>query len=171
MWVNRIKFQNDEAEYDFIRFLEAYLFKNKNLQAIHPYLFNFLNNGDLSDTEFTKYSKFMSDVFVQGDSEIKEVFKNKDTQDILTEVILNNIDKLMEEKGYTLIPQYQSILSNLPKIYLEDLKFLTNYKDYFLQAFPLLTHFYMFMYPMQLLRHFETFTKGDDQAVIHTSLL
>lgn len=158
-----IDFQNDEAEYDFIRFIESYLFENKNLQAIHPYIYNFLSTGEISDTEFSKYSKFMSDVFVQQDPAIKEVFRNKDTEDILTEVILNNIDKLMQDTGYTVVPQYQSILQGLPKIYLEDLKFLTNYKDYFLQSFPLLTQFYMFMYPMQLLRHFEAFTNGKDE--------
>lgn len=151
-----IEFEDDQGEYDFERFINTYLFEDNELKAIHPYLINFIDTPESQGNQFGKYGQFLSDVFVQGEEDILKVFKNKESNDILTNLILDNIDSLKEDKETKNSKQFQDLLPNFTKLYREDLKFLTKNPDYFLESFTLLTHFYTFMYPIQLLLHLDT---------------
>lgn len=155
---------NDTAKEDLKRFLEHYLFdKEKHINPIHPYIYNYIpiplrtNKAD-KKKEITSYAQFINNVLAQNDPRIKSIFSNKDYEDILTELILNNLETL-EQVTSTI--SYHPILNNISKLYQDDMVFLKKYKDYFLTAFPLLTHFYTFMYVIQLLLSLQQFEKAD----------
>ncbi|MRX73054.1 DNA phosphorothioation-dependent restriction protein DptG [Bacillus lacus] len=155
--------EDEEASDDFIRFLDQYLFSKEEIKPIHPYLFNYITYEDKQKNEFKKYAQFMGDTLASGNRELREIFKNKNTEDILTELILSQLDALKEAKPSD--KQYQQLVQPLITCYQEDLLYLSKYKDYFLASFPVLTHFYTLIYSCQLLLKFEQFTKANFDEV------
>ncbi|MBB5180254.1 DNA phosphorothioation-dependent restriction protein DptG [Planomicrobium koreense] len=160
---SEIDFEDDEARHDFGKFIDEYLFNQKRLNTIHPYLFNFVATEEKISTEAGKYARFLQDVLLQKDQEIKNFFINKETDDILTELIITNLDILMQKKTDYSFPKerYQPFLPSISQLYKEDLRFLSKHKEYFIQTFPQLTHYYTFLYACQLLWNFEQFEDGD----------
>lgn len=163
---NEVEFTEEDDKYDFIRFLTQYLFNQEELRPIHPYLFNYMKLDDKNMNEFKKYADFMSQVLVRENKEIKSVFNNKESDDIMTELILTKMSELhndddvnREKSKYK--NEYQPLLDSLCNLYQEDLLFLSKHKDYFLTTFPILTHFYTFMYACQLIIKFEQFEEAD----------
>ncbi|WP_077622436.1 DNA phosphorothioation-dependent restriction protein DptG [Sediminibacillus massiliensis] len=155
----KVEFSNGDDKYDFVRFLDQYLFNKEDIKLIHPFLFNYIKVDKKNKNEFSKYAQFMNDTLVTSRSDLKAIFNNKETEDILTELVLSQLDVLKEtnEKGR----EYKPLLPSLSKLYQEDLMYLSKYKDYFLSSFPLLTQFYVFMYACQLVNKFERFTDAD----------
>ncbi|PEA78243.1 DNA phosphorothioation-dependent restriction protein DptG [Bacillus wiedmannii] len=149
---------NEDAKYDLERFLNQYLFgKNNSIKPIHPYLFNYMSAPESKEKENQKYAQFMRDILVYGGIDISSVFNNKESEDILTELILSKLD--VSSKDISI--QYQPLMEFLANLYQEDLKFLSESKDYFLKSFSLLTQFYSFMYVCQLVMKFEQFDVAD----------
>ncbi|MEB3055044.1 DNA phosphorothioation-dependent restriction protein DptG [Bacillus pseudomycoides] len=146
----------EDAEYDLERFLNQYLFGHDNkIKPIHPYLFNYIPVSGKNDLQ--KYAQFAKDVLVYDEVSISSIFNNKESEDILTELILNKLDIPSKDT----VVQYQPLIGFLSNLYQEDLLFLSEYKDYFLKSFPLLTHFYSFMYVCQLVMKFEQFDEAN----------
>ena len=164
---NDVDFENDDAKLDFVRFLDAYLFNQEEIKPIHPYLFNYLEVKKELKNEFGKYGQFMNEVFVCDHEEVKAIFNNKDSDDILTELILNNMEGLKDtnNKSDQKKKHYIPLLPSLTEMYRQDLLYLSKYKDYFLSSFPLLTHFYVFMYACQLLIKLEQFTEAKTEEI------
>lgn len=161
-----VVFKQDDDVHDFVRFIDAYLFNKEKINPIHPYFFNLIEVSKEHDNEIGKYGHFMYEVFVQNNNEIKEIFSNKESDDILTELILSKLDDLkLAEKKRKPKTHYQPLLQSFTSLYQEDVVYLSKYKDYFLTAFPILTHYYVFMYVCQLLIKFEQFTEADYEKV------
>lgn len=155
-----VEFDNEDDQYDFTRFLDQYLFNGEKINPIHPFLFNYIKVDKKNKNEFSKYAQFMNDVFVKGDGKIRTIFNNKDADDILTELILSKMDGLKEDTKST-NNQYESLIEPLSDLYKEDLLYLSKHKEYFLNTFPLLTHFYVFIYACQIIYKFEQFTNAN----------
>ncbi|WP_102345888.1 DNA phosphorothioation-dependent restriction protein DptG [Bacillus sp. Marseille-P3661] len=163
---SNVEFNNDDEMYDFTRFLDQYLFSQDEIKPIHPFLFNYMSikvDKDKLENELKKYGQFLNEVFGKNNSEITSIFTTKDSEDILTELILSKMDALKETKVKSV--QYQPLLNSFSELYKEDLIYLSKYKDYFLASFPLLTHYYVFMYACQLLLKFEQYTESDFNKV------
>ncbi|MBS4205480.1 DNA phosphorothioation-dependent restriction protein DptG [Lederbergia citrea] len=155
-----IEYENQDDMYDFKRFLDAHLFNEDKINPIHPYLYNYIELEKNLKNEFGKYAVFMNETFVNDNEEIKTVFNNQESEDILTEVILTKLDALKPKKPLK-EQQYEPLLPSLSKLFQEDLVYLSKHKDYFLTSFPLITHYYVFMYACQLIFKFEQFTSAD----------
>lgn len=151
---------SDENKLDLELFLNQYLFNsNSDIKVFHPYMYNFLPS--VEEKNYQNYAKFISDVLVQNDKKIINIFKDKESDDILTELILNHLEVITLENEYSKIEKYQCLLPFLSNLYREDLIFISQYKDYFLSNFSLLTHFYTFMYVCQLCFKLEQCQYGD----------
>lgn len=161
---SKVDYQGDEdASYDFVRFLNQYLSSDEEIKPIHPYLFSYIPLEGKFDNEFKKYAQFLSETLASENDDIKEIFKNKKAEDILTELVLSQLEGLKEAK--TKKRQYQLLLEPLVNCYQEDLLYLSKHRDYFLASFPMLTHFYTLMYAMQLIFKFHQFTSADFKEV------
>lgn len=155
--IENIEYEEDD-EFDLKRLLEQFLFNNQNqINPVHPYLFNYIPIIE-NENEINKYAQFMRDVFTKEDQNLKGIFSDVSTEDILTELVIANLDDL-KHKEYPVL--YKGNLPSLSKLYREDLKYLSEHKDYFLKVFPLLTHFYTFMYCCQLILKFENYDLAD----------
>ncbi|KRF01093.1 hypothetical protein ASG89_26150 [Paenibacillus sp. Soil766] len=153
----QIEFKN-ESQIDLERFLRQYLYsQNNNMKVFHPYIYNFIPVPE-KDT-YRKYAIFLSEILVQDEIEMKNIFTNKNADDILTELVLKNLE--LKAINNSDSRKYQLLLPFLSSLYKEDIMFISKYQDYFLSNFTLLTHFYSFMYICQLLLKFERFEKGE----------
>ena len=91
----------------------------------------------------------MSQVLVRDHQEIKAIFNNKESEDILTELILTKLAELHIEKDRNNEEpksknEYQPLLDSLCKLYQEDLVYLSKYRDYFLTTFSYIDPFLYF---------------------------
>jgi len=163
----QIEFSDEESKEDFIRFVDEYLFNQERINTFHPYLFNFIPIDKSLANEFGKYASFIKQTILKDNSSLVSFFKNKETDDILTEVIIKNLDILVAEKtsNGNKNEKYQPLLNKISELYQEDLLFLSKYKEYFIQTFPLLTHYYTFMYTCQLVYNLEQYEKGNKDEV------
>ncbi|WP_085524489.1 DNA phosphorothioation-dependent restriction protein DptG [Tuberibacillus sp. Marseille-P3662] len=157
---DQVETTDSSASFDLKRFINEYLFNNENeIKPMHPHLFNYIKLNKTHQSEFTKYASFIYDALVGNDREIKEVFDNKHSDDLLTELVLEHLDGLeVRNKNQT---TYSSLISPIAHYFKEDLEYLSRHRDYFLKTFSLLTHYYMFMYVCQLLFKFERFEAAD----------
>lgn len=158
-FADKIKTNNEDEQFDLIRFLKEYLFNKDEIKIIHPFMFNYIQVNKKDKNEFSKYGRFMCDVLVKDKARFQEVFNDDQTTDILTQLIVNQKDILVE--GNIEAREYDSLLSPITTLYEEDIFYLSKHKEYFLDSFGLLTHFYVFMYVCQLMIKFESFTKAN----------
>lgn len=155
---------SDDDKFDLKLFLEQYLYnQEKGIKPTHPYLYNYVempqtNNNKKHERELNKYAQFIYDTTVIDEKSVSEIFNHQMSDDILSELILSKLDAL--EPRHT-NSQFQPLLTTLSERYQEDLIYLSKYKEYFLHSFPLLTHFYTFMYICQLFLKFEEFDNAD----------
>lgn len=156
--VEQVKFKNEDDEFDFFRFLKEYFFDKDSIKIVHPFLYNYIR-VDENKNEYSKYGKFMNDVLVKDINNFKNIFSNNQADDILTQLIINRNEILIESKDTD--QQYQPLLPSITKLYEEDIQYLSKHKDYFLKSFSLLTHFYVFMYICQLVVKFERFAHAN----------
>ncbi|MDX5476214.1 MAG: DNA phosphorothioation-dependent restriction protein DptG [Bacillaceae bacterium] len=161
---NNVEFENEDERFDFIRFLEQYLFSGDKINPVHPYLFNFIKVDRDLKNETGKYAQFMSNVLVQREQSIMDIFENKKSEDILTELILSKMSGVKEDNKVK-ERAYEPLLPTFSKLYRDDIVYLSKHKDYFLNSFPLLTHFYMFMYACQIIYKFQQYSKADYKEV------
>jgi DNA phosphorothioation-dependent restriction protein DptG len=159
---SNVEFDHEDDMYDFVRFINDYLFSHKEIKPIHPYLFNYIALEGKKN-EFVKFARFIIDILIQDNQKIEEIFKNKETDDVLTELIMEKVESLKPRKEE--IQQYQPLMSSIIKLYQEDMIYLSNHKDYFLTAFPVLTQYYIFMYVCQLIVKFDQFELGNLEDV------
>lgn len=157
--VDQVKFNNEDDKYDFFRFLREYFFEKDAIKIIHPFLFNYIKVSKKDKNEFSKYGEFMNDVLIKDKEKFQDIFKNNDSDDILTELIIAQKEVLKETE--TKKNKYDSLLPIIADLYREDILYLSNFKDYFLKSFPLITHFYVFMYICQLVIKFKSFSKAN----------
>lgn len=163
-----MEFNNEDDRFDFIRFLDEYLVNDNELKPIHPYLFNYIQTDKNIKNESNKFSHFMNTVLVKKDPDIKAIFTNKQAEDILTELILTKMESLTSTKPDEQDKkknQYQQFLEPFTNLYKEDLIYLSKHQDYFIESFPVISHFYVFMYACQLLLKFDRFSDADMNTV------
>jgi DNA phosphorothioation-dependent restriction protein DptG len=163
-----VESENDDIRFDFARFLDNFLFKNgKEIKPIHPHFFNLIPLSEESQKkEEIKVAQFMKTILIKDDEVLKEIFKNDGGDDILTNLILNNLDSLKErqtseDKNYG----FEKLMENISELYHQDLLYLSKYPENFLNSFTLLTHFYYFLYIYQLVLKLEQFEKADFSSI------
>lgn len=148
-----------KLQHELENFLQYYLYGEKeDIKLIHPYIYNYLQGAD-SDNLFRKVSKCASDVLVNNDQRIANIFKNTETEDVLSELIIGALNRTTDESSSETV--YQCKLEFLNKLYCEDLIYISRHHEYFIKSLPTLTHFYFFTYICQLMLKFEQFDKGD----------
>ncbi|AMO86771.1 DNA phosphorothioation-dependent restriction protein DptG [Solibacillus isronensis B3W22] len=157
----QLQFGSDEAKVDFIRFIDNYLFNDENINIVHTYLYNFIGGSEVNQSILRNLAEFINDVLIAQDSEIEEIFKNKETDDILTQLIIGEVDQLISSKPLNQDQGYSDLLPSFTQMFRNDLKFLMKYKDYFIANFEMIINYYTFMYAIQCLRKFGKFTNGN----------
>ncbi|KAB7707118.1 DNA phosphorothioation-dependent restriction protein DptG [Bacillus aerolatus] len=153
-----IEFDDDESEEVFIGFLEDYLYgENKKVRPLHLYLFLYIALGEKDENEKKKYARFIHEVFYEEKEEIREIFLNKETDNLLTQMIIESLPVMEENKKKQARASYSRVNQSLVNIFQQDFIYLSGKKEYFLKQFPLLLHYYVFQYILQLLLSSQSF--------------
>lgn len=158
---NQIDFQEDDsARIDFIRFIDAYLFNEDQIKIVHTYLYNFIGESESNQTVLRNLAEFINSVFIEDNEEIKQIFKNKETDDILMKLIISEIEDLVEEKKKSQKTEYSNIFPNFVQVFQDDIQYLMKHKDYFIANFERLLNYYVFMYICQSIIQLEKMELG-----------
>ncbi|OCS87290.1 DNA phosphorothioation-dependent restriction protein DptG [Caryophanon latum] len=165
---NKIEFNNDVDRVNFIRFIDSYLFNRDNqMKIIHTYLYNFIGESEAGQIVIRNIAEFINSIFIGEDEELQNIFKNKETDDLLTKIIVEEIESLVSGKKKDTKAKYANVLPDFVKLFKEDLKFLVKHKDFFVANFEAFMNYYVFMYFCQTVLQFEKLSKasGDVQPI------
>jgi len=145
-------------------FLEDFLFKNSSeLKPLHLYLFNYIGLQEENKGEKEKYSRFIYDLLFYNNSNTSSLFSSKDTDNLLTELIITSLPELESRKASKQIKgtQYTNTIPSLNQLFVDDFLFLSNHNEYFINRFFQLVHYYIFQYVLQFLKKAQKF--GEDE--------
>lgn len=155
-----VEFPDDVARVNFLRLIDTYLFSDQQMKVVHTYLYNFIGKSEAGQTEINHLAEFIASVFIGDNEEIKNIFKNKETDDILTRLIIKEIDQLVEEKKTAPKRQYSNMFPNFTKLFQQDIQFLVKHKEFFITNFEMFLHYYAFMYVCQAVVQLEKIAQG-----------
>lgn len=144
-------FDIEEGSEEYLeKLIKEYLFNRKGeLKISNPHLFLYLplSNDKHSNGE-KEIALFLRDVFFRDNDNLKEFFETKESDNLIIKLILNNIPKLYEnETPY----KYKCYLDNIKNVFNEDINFITNYKEYFIENINKIFAYYYFFYISQLI--------------------
>jgi DNA phosphorothioation-dependent restriction protein DptG len=162
----KVECDNEDIRFDLNLFLESYMFGNDNeIKSIHPYIFNYypLSKEKQKRSEEIKVAKFMLDVLVENQSEFQNVFQNKEGENILTQLVLDNLGKLEQNKNKS--KTYKPLLKVVADLFKDDFVYISKHRDYFLEYYPVLVQHYYFLYLSQLALKFNKQDNANYQLV------
>ncbi|WP_079478872.1 DNA phosphorothioation-dependent restriction protein DptG [Halobacillus salinus] len=161
--IERVDFPSGGSEEVLAGFLEDYLFADSTeLKPLHLYLFNYIDiNGEKNEKE--KYSRFIYDSLFYSYPEISSLFSSTETDNLLTELIITSLPELKERKGSKKVTKtkYTNVFPELNELFVKDFLFLSKHKDYFINHFFNIIHFYIYQYVLQFLIKAQKF--GEDE--------
>lgn len=141
----------ESTENYLVKLIEEYLFNEKgNLKILNPYLFLYLplSEGSQLNAE-REIALFLRDIFFINplNQNLLDFFNNKETNDLIIKLILNNIPNLETEQVST---KYYCLLNNIYYVFNEDINFITGYKEYLMENIDKIFAYYYFFYISQL---------------------
>src|SRR5690606_26584363 len=114
---------HEEDREDLVYFLNNFLYNsNQQFKVFHPYVYNLMSVS--SGGYNTRMAQFFSIVLASNDDNVKQLFSDRVTEDVLSELIINQL-KLDEELNFK-SSKYINLLPNLSRSYKNDLLFLRN---------------------------------------------
>lgn len=159
---NKVDFETEEARVDFIRLVDSFLYSGQDINIVHTYLYNFIGESKVNQSVLRNTAEFFKDVLFLNEVELENIFKNKESDHVLTKLIIEEIQDLVKEKSNVKEEKYSNILPEFSTVFREDLKFLLKHKDYFIANFELLLNYFIFMYSAQSLLKFEKFNNANN---------
>lgn len=146
---NIVKCSDEEDRKYLKELVKDYLIdKDGDIKVFHASLFNYieLDSGNESDGE-KKIAQFLYDMIFSKDENISVIFENNDTKNIITKLILCQLNGL---KHRLVDNKYKNNLNFVTDVAREDFEFLLEHKDFFLKNFQKLIGYYYFYYITQL---------------------
>ncbi|MFD1394552.1 DNA phosphorothioation-dependent restriction protein DptG [Kroppenstedtia eburnea] len=164
--VDQVAYSDPRDRSELSRFLQGYIFGNStHLQAFHPHVFLYFPLSDHpSASGERKIAKFLSEVLVEPDSknEVLKVFEKTNSEDLLTQLVLEQLSGLKPTRKKQ---EYAPKLRMLSKRFTEDFLFLSRYRDYFADHYPLLLNHYYFVYVSQLVLKLDQFEQAEEDQL------
>ena len=168
---------NDEIEHDaknneFLKLIiTEYLAKDKiNVKILHPYLFLYLSKTKhlRADNE-QEIATFFRDVMFKDLENFNKFFYNKNSDNILIKLILNNIPELSNKNTPF---KYYSCLNFVTRVFKEDIEFIRDKPIFLINNLDNIFAFYYFYYCSQVaLKLNQSFKVDLDNPSIIYSLL
>ncbi len=160
--------EGEEAQKDFARLVDTYLFADQRLNLVHSYLYSFISiaSDKKIPSPLSNMAKFCRDVLFDGCDEAKALFKDKEADDVLTQLIIQELSHLTSDKASKqAIRENTNLLPQLTQLFQEDVLYLKNYPSYLLSNLELLVNYYAFTYIMQFLIKAQQYTKANFNEV------
>lgn len=166
--IENVDFNGGDNQEVLAGFLEDFLFNNgEELKPLHLYLFNYILLQEEKKGEKEKYSRFIYDLLFDNNAEISSLFSSKETENLLTELILTSLPELEYNKNPKSVreKQYTNTIPVLKSLFVSDFLFLSKHKEYFINHFFQLIHYYTFQYVLQFLKKSQQFGKDSEKEL------
>ncbi|WP_088102997.1 DNA phosphorothioation-dependent restriction protein DptG [Halalkalibacter urbisdiaboli] len=145
---------------------ELLFHEDGELVNAHPYFFNYIK----SEKNEMKIGQFLSDIFISEDVKEKIVELNKnEPQNVLLNLMYKSLPK-MEELSKSNKSTYTLYLAEIQKQFEEDIVFLLQNNDLFLEHFEQLLRYYFFYYVSQFILHLDNFEDGKENIAVYYNL-
>ena len=131
------------------KLIKEYLIDNDgNIKIFHINLFNYieLTPGNESVGE-KNIAQFLYDLFFKDITEVKRLFENKDSKNIIAKLILLKLNGLEDTEVKSV---YIDKLNYITSVAKEDIEFLCKHEEFFIKNFDKLIAYYYFYYITQL---------------------
>ncbi|WP_035432003.1 DNA phosphorothioation-dependent restriction protein DptG [Bacillus sp. UNC322MFChir4.1] len=139
--------KDDQSHFEQI--LRTFLQDNySTIKIFHPHLFQYLSLSEGADKKGEQeIAKFLIDVLLDEKDEVKGVFCKGDTTDLISRLVLNQLEHLEphEREG-----RYINQIPFISNMFKDDFMFLAKHKDYFKTHYYLFLSYYYFLYITQL---------------------
>ncbi|HEY9582000.1 MAG TPA: DNA phosphorothioation-dependent restriction protein DptG [Savagea sp.] len=163
-----LEYEDGQAQKDFARLIETYLFADQRLNVVHSYLYSFISvaSDQKIPAPLSNMAKFCRDVLFGDCEEAAQLFKNDKADDVLTKLIINELSQLTSDKtSKQAMRENTNVLPVLTKWFRNDLLYLKNHPSYLLSNLELLINYYAFAYIMQFLIKAQQFSEADFETV------
>ncbi|GAA0492761.1 hypothetical protein GCM10008986_18940 [Salinibacillus aidingensis] len=135
----------------------------QTMKIFHPHIYQYLplTSGKEAKGE-TNIAIFIRDVLLQNEQYIQEFFTKSETDHLMSKLILDQLDYL-KEKSHT--KRYHIMMPMISDLFEEDIKFLMQHKDYFIENINMFLAYYYFFYITQLTLKLNQTKKADFHSV------
>ena len=141
---------NPENKEFFKLIIKEYLLKsNSELNLLHPYLFLYIEKTIRARADNEKeIAIFFRDVMFKNIENFDSFFTNKETNNLIIKLFLNNIPKLPDKK---ITKKFISSLDFIIDIFKEDIEFIMNKPNFIIHNLNDIFAFYYFYYCSQVI--------------------
>lgn len=145
---NNIEIDEDDKVYFYKLIREHLINDQSDINITHPYFFKLIKENKNKEGKGEKeIALFIRDVLFDTEGILMEYFNNKNDNDIITKLVLCNIDILENEE---IKKKYNNNLVFIKDILKEDIEFLSQHKEFLMKNLELLLGYYYFFYITQL---------------------
>lgn len=144
---NNVNPSTEDKPY-FEKLIKMFLIdQQQSLKVFHPHIFQYFSTteGDQGKGE-VDIALFIRDVLYDDDEDTKEFFHKGETDHIIAKLILEQLNYLENKKKDA---KYTGKLTEVKKLFNEDLKFLIKHKEYLTENLGLFLAYYYFFYITQ----------------------
>ncbi|KGX87015.1 DNA phosphorothioation-dependent restriction protein DptG [Pontibacillus litoralis] len=140
---------SQEDEPYFTRLINGFLFDNENqMKIFHPHMMLYLPLSKEKDVKGEKeIAHFLKDLIGDDLQEIQSVLEKDHHGHLITNLIIDHLDNLKDKETKK---KYTSKLPHIADLLKEDLQFIVNHKEYFVENVNLFLAYYYFYYITQL---------------------
>lgn len=158
--ISEVRCDNDEDLLYLKKLISEYLMnQDGDLNIFHAFILQYVKFTEGSEAKGEEsIAKFIYDVILNRNSNLKRIFENKNSENIIIKLILEKLDTLEDRKEEK---SYINNLDFISKVANEDLEFMMNHEEFFLKNFQNILAYYYFYYITQLVVKLNKKSKAD----------
>lgn len=158
--VSEVRCDNEEDLLYLKKLISEYLMtQDGDLNIFHAFILQYVKFTEGSEAKGEEsIARFIYDVILNRNSNLKRIFENKNSENIIIKLILEKLDTLEDRKEEDL---YINNLDFISKVANEDLEFMMNHEEFFLKNFQNILAYYYFYYITQLVVKLNKKSKAD----------
>lgn len=155
---------SNEDKPHFLRLIRMFLADDQEkMKVFHPHIFQYLplSPGKESKGE-EDIAQFIRDVLLGEDNALASFFAKSETDHLIARLILDQLDHLKQSEKDK---RYFSKIAPIMQLFKDDMQFLSNHKDYFVEHINLFMAYYYFFYITQLTLKLNQGLKADFESI------
>ncbi|WP_059104433.1 DNA phosphorothioation-dependent restriction protein DptG [Shouchella shacheensis] len=152
---------DEESRNDLVRFLKTFLFaEGGEINPVHPAIYKFIPTKLSKAAVERRLAIYAKEALVQDKHVFAEIFNKTGQEDIITGLILEKLDDGVTVERKDEKPSYKPLLPKVSRLFENDLRFLAEHQQYFLEHYAKFINYFLFLYLSQLSLCFDEYEGG-----------
>ncbi|WP_156291354.1 DNA phosphorothioation-dependent restriction protein DptG [Oceanobacillus salinisoli] len=155
---NKVNPKEEDMPY-FVRLVHMFLSDDlKSMKVFHPHIFQYtpMTSGKEAKGE-ANIALFIRDVLLGKDDNVRNFFAKTEADHLVAKLILDQLDHLENSEREN---RYHNLIPMISDVFKEDLLYLMNHREYFIENIHLFLAYYYFFYITQVTLKLNQFQKG-----------